>query len=251
MDEPAPMWTKTNLADPHQQADKAGRVRAMFSAIAPSYDLNNRLHSFGRDQAWRKAAVRYAQLQPGDRVLDVACGTGDLSLAFLRALGPSGQVVGLDYTAEMLDVARRKRPADDRLSWTQGDAMALPFDDDAFDVVSIAFGIRNVAKPDDALAEFRRVLRPAGRLVVLEFSEPGNPLVRRVDRFYRGQVMPRTATWIARDKSGAYAYLPRSVETFLSRQEMVGAIEQAGFSGVAIKPMTFGVAVLYRGEVVS
>ncbi len=147
----------------------------MFAAIAGAYDLNNRLHSLWQDQAWRRFAVRQANVRPGERVLDVACGTGDLTQAFARS--PAAGVIGMDFTPEMLDVARVKQQ---RLSevtaakivYAQGDAQRLPYAAQSFDVVSIAFGIRNVESPALALAEFRRVLRPCGRLIILEFDRP-------------------------------------------------------------------------------
>ena len=238
-------WTERELAgDPHAAPDKARRVREMFAAIAPSYDLNNRVHSLGRDQAWRRAAVRLAQVRPGDHVLDVACGTGDLSLAFER--GGAGRVLGLDFTYEMLPIARGKS-SDRPLRFVNGDAMQLPLPDASVDIVSIAFGLRNVADPGRALAEFARVLRPGGRLIVLEFSKPANPVLRWCNDVYCGRVMPFTATLIAGDRSGAYHYLPRSVDTFLDRERLMAMMREAGLADVTHKPLTFGIAVAYRG----
>ncbi len=238
-------WNDADLTrDPHAAPDKARRVRDMFAAIAPSYDLNNRLHSFGRDQAWRRAAVQFAQVKSNDVVLDVACGTGDLALAFSRS--PASRVIGVDFTYEMLPIARAKSPRRP-VAYCNGDAMSLPLPEACVDVVSIAFGLRNVAEPARALAEFHRVLRPGGRVIVLEFSKPANPLLRRLNDFYCGRVMPITATLIARDRSGAYKYLPRSVETFLDRDKLMGMMGDAGFTEVTHKPLTFGVAVVYRG----
>jgi demethylmenaquinone methyltransferase/2-methoxy-6-polyprenyl-1,4-benzoquinol methylase len=242
-DEP-PVWPDSDLSDPHAAADKAKRVQRMFAAIAHRYDLNNRLHSLWRDQAWRRAAVKMAQLKPTDTVLDVACGTGDLAIAFARA--SPRRTIGMDFTREMLICARNKR---DRLyiDYQQGDAMALPLADQSVEVVSIAFGIRNVADPVKAVAEFHRVLKPGGRLIILEFSTPTNPLIRFFDRIYREKVMPLTATWIAGDKSGAYRYLPRSVGTFHDRERLAVMMRKAGFTDVAIKSLTLGIAVIHRG----
>lgn len=239
-----PAWSSRQLASPHQVQDKAQRVRSMFSAIAPSYDLNNRLHSLGRDQAWRRRAARLAQVGPQDVVLDVACGTGDLSLAF-QAAG-ARRVLGIDFTYDMLAVACRKGGAD-RPSYHTGDAMRLPVADASVDVVSIAFGIRNVADPAVALAEFHRVLRPGGRVIVLEFSLPGNPVMRGLYNFYFQHIMPRTATLISGDRSGAYRYLPRSVNTFIDRPTMLRLMRDAGFIDTTLTTLTMGIAVIYRG----
>ena len=246
----APAWVDAELADPHASAEKATKVRSMFSAIAGSYDLNNRVHSLWLDQSWRRRAVRTAAVRPGDAVLDVACGTGDLSQAF--AATAASKVVGLDFTPAMLDHARRKqrdlaRAQADKLSYVDGDAQALPFADGSFDVVSIAFGIRNVQSPERALAEFHRVLRPGGRLVVLEFDRPAFAPVRWLNDLYCGWVMPRTATLISGDRSGAYRYLPASVGTFMTRAAMRQAIERAGFAQGRDVGLTLGICVCYSG----
>ena len=250
---PRPAWDAQELAEnPHAHHAKADKVRRMFSAIAHSYELNNRLHSFGRDRAWRRAAVRLANVRAGvDAVLDVACGTGDLTRAF--ADGGARSVVGLDYTPAMLDVARGNRlhaaGGDVRtIRYIHGDAMDLPFPNESFDVVSIAFGIRNVTEPPRALAEFRRVLRPGGRLVVLEFDAPRFLPLRWASGFYTTRVMPLTATLVSRDRSGAYRYLPRSVRTFYSREEMCERIGAAGFAGAAPHVLTFGICVCYAAR---
>lgn len=243
-------WSASDLeGNPHADSDKAGRVRRMFAAIAGRYDLNNRLHSFGLDQTWRRKAVRLAGVKPGDHILDAACGTGDLTEAFADS-GPAA-VTGLDSCSEMLEIGRAKtakkqRPAGQPApNYVTGDAMELPFDDDSFDIVSIAFGIRNVSDPLVALSEFRRVLRPGGRLVILEFSEPDNRLLRVMNRIYGRSIMPRTAAFIARDKVGAYRYLPRSIATFLDRESLIAAMLEAGFATATQHPLTFGVCIAY------
>ncbi|MEM9916368.1 MAG: bifunctional demethylmenaquinone methyltransferase/2-methoxy-6-polyprenyl-1,4-benzoquinol methylase UbiE [Planctomycetota bacterium] len=249
-----PAWTEPRLTNPHADPEKARRVEQMFAAIAPSYDLNNRVHSFWRDQAWRKTAVKRAELKPTDRVLDVACGTGDLTFAFAEALNQqqadgtaSARVVGVDFTEAMLDVARDKQAASLQTEFRFGDATALEFEDASFDVISIAFGIRNVTDPLKALSEFYRVLRPGGRLIVLEFTVPTNPVMRMGYNFYCGWLMPKTATLIARDKSGAYKYLPRSVSTFTGKAQLIEAMQQTGFEDVTAKGLTCGIAACYRG----
>ena len=246
------VWQDDELVNPHADAHKAGKVRSMFAAIARSYDLNNHLHSLWRDQAWRRYAVRAAGVREGDTVLDVACGTGDLTEAF-AGRSAAGRVIGVDFTPEMLDVARTKQAAlpeavASRIDYRQGDAMDLHLPDASADVVSIAFGIRNVADPRRAIGEFFRVLRPGGRLVILEFDTPRLAPVRWFNRFYSGWLMPRTATLISGDRSGAYRYLPRSVESFMSREEMVAAMRGAGFAEVSARPLSLGICTCYRAE---
>ncbi len=244
-----PAWSSQHLSDPHAAVDKARRVREMFAAIAPSYDLNNRVHSLWRDQAWRRAAVRTAQVQPMDVVLDVACGTGDLSLAF--AATKPAKVIGMDFTHPMLQIAQQKpghRAQDSPApTYHAADALRLPVADASVNVVSIAFGIRNVSSPAAAMREFYRVLKPGGRAIILEFSLPTNPAVRAMYEFYFHQVLPRTASLIARDRSGAYRYLPRSVCTFLSRTQMIDLLRGTGFRDIRAQALTFGIAVVYRG----
>jgi demethylmenaquinone methyltransferase/2-methoxy-6-polyprenyl-1,4-benzoquinol methylase len=237
----------------------------MFAAIARRYDLNNRLHSFGRDQAWRRKAVQLCDVRPTDDVLDVACGTGDLSECF--AVAGARSVTGVDFTAEMLAIARvkssrwiggrRASPAARRRErkaspvmphYVQGDAMELPFSNASFDIVSIAWGIRNIGDADTALLEFRRVLRPDGRLCILEFSEPRNPVMRWGYRVYCGHIMPWTATLIAGDRSGAYRYLPQSVSTFPPPPEFARHIERAGFAPPALHQLTFAVCTIFTAR---
>lgn len=244
-------WDERALEDPHATADKRRRVQRMFAAIAPTYDLNNRLHSLWRDQAWRRKAVRLAKLRAGDTVVDIACGTGDLTLEFTRALNALGRgaVWGVDYTFEMLPLASGKYAKASLPPWrfVNGDAQALPLSNACCDVVSIAFGIRNVVDPSAAMREFRRILRPGGRVIILEFSLPANPVLRGLYNFYFRHILPHTATWISGDRTGAYKYLPQSVNTFITRQRMMQMMREAGFGQVEQFPMTFGVCVCYRG----
>lgn len=227
----------------------------MFAAIARYYDLNNRLHSLGQDQVWRKRSVQLCKVQSTDGVLDVACGTGDLTKAFADA-GPAC-ITGVDFTEEMLAIAREKsnrrrlrlstlasspRPTPQYIS---ADALNLPFPGSTFDIVSIAFGIRNVIDPAAALREFHRVLRPKGRLLILEFTQPHNRILRWLNHLYTSRIMPMTATLIARDRSGAYRYLPRSVATFLNPDELADLLMACGFARPSMHPMTLGIATAY------
>jgi len=252
-DHPQPAWQQTDLADPHAAPDKASRVQRMFAAIADSYDLNNRLHSLWRDQAWRKRTVKLSRVKTTDTVLDVACGTGDLAMAF--AASRARRVIGVDFTHEMLTLAGTKRPwRTDRgrraepVDYINGDATRLPIADQSVDIVSIAFGLRNVADPAKAIGEFYRVLKPGGRLVILEFSTPRFAPMRMAYNLYFHQVPPRPATWISRDRSGAYRYLPKSVDTFIDREQITKMMGETGFANVSLEPMTLGIAVAYTGR---
>ena len=250
-------WSDSDLAaNPHARLDKPAKVQAMFASIARSYDLNNRLHSLWRDQAWRRFAVRQANVRPSDVVLDVATGTGDLAEAFARA--GAAKVIGLDFTYEMLSIAKRRASklretgeaaAADRTTYIQGDAQKLPIADSSVDVVSIAFGIRNVLDPSAAIRENRRVLRPGGRLVILEFAEPRLAPIRWFNDLYCRRIMPRTATWISGDRSGAYKYLPKSVQTFVTPEQMRKMLEEAGFREVRTWGLSLGICVCYRALV--
>ena len=255
---PEAAWNNQLLVNPHEVADKRQRVKNMFAAIAPSYDLNNRLHSLWMDQHWRRVAVKIAQLKPNDQVVDVACGTGDLTICFANGLkklasakGTAREVIGVDFTYEMLPIAAKKKQAHDAaapIRFVNGDAQNLSLPDQCADVVSIAFGIRNVQNISKALSEFYRILKPGGRIIILEFSLPSNPVLRGLYNFYFKKILPRTATLISGDKTGAYKYLPSSVNTFIGRPEMVRLMEEAGFADVLVKSMTFGVSICYRGE---
>lgn len=223
----------------------------MFTAIAGSYDLNNRVHSFLLDQRWRRYAVKRADVQAGDTVVDVACGTGDLAEAFART--PADAVLGIDFTYAMLERARHRQDrlsdhSPTKISYIEGDAMALPLADECCEVVSIAFGLRNVQQPDVAIGEFARVLRPGGRLVILEFDRPRIAPVRWGHNLYTKVIMPRTATWISGDRSGAYRYLPRSVETFLSRDRIIDLMRASGLEEVSAKSLSGGICACYFGR---
>jgi demethylmenaquinone methyltransferase/2-methoxy-6-polyprenyl-1,4-benzoquinol methylase len=247
---PETAWDSALLQSPHTVADKRQRVQKMFTAIAPSYDLNNRLHSLWMDQRWRSKAVKLARLQPTDHVVDVACGTGDLSFKFARKLSSDEpRVVGIDFTYAMLPIAIEKAAHAEirNCQFLGGDAQALPLPDSCCDVVSIAFGIRNVQNPATAIGEFFRILRPGGRLVILEFSLPTNAILRGFYNFYFHHILPTTATLISGDKTGAYKYLPQSVNTFIGRDHMTVMMRDAGFTEVEQFPMTFGICVCYRG----
>jgi demethylmenaquinone methyltransferase/2-methoxy-6-polyprenyl-1,4-benzoquinol methylase len=243
-----PVWTDELLESPHEAADKAGRVRRMFDAIAPTYERVNRLFSAGRDAYWRRKACALADVRPDDRVLDVACGTGDFARAFIAA--GARRVVGIDFAHQMV-VQAATHSACRRSSsvlLAEGDALRLPFADASFAIVSCAFGVRNFADLDAGLSEMRRVLGPGGRMVILEFTRPPNAAVRRVYEWYTTRVMPRAAGWISGDRCGAYRYLPRSVVSFLDAVQMCERMRRCGLGCVAATPLTLGAVTVYVGS---
>lgn len=235
------IWDSARLNDPHGQADKATRVRAMFDAIAPTYERVNRVLSLGRDAYWRREAVRMAGVRPDDRVLDIACGTGDFARAF--ALTGPGQTIGTDFAANMLERAACADHASIR--WCQSDAQSLPFADASFTITSCAFGVRNFQNLDRGLAEMHRVLTPGGRAVILEFGVPRTPLLGSLYGVYMRRALPRLARWISHDTTGAYDYLPQSVSSFVSTPEMIDRLRRAGFDHVEHKALTLGAVVVY------
>jgi demethylmenaquinone methyltransferase/2-methoxy-6-polyprenyl-1,4-benzoquinol methylase len=238
-----PIWDDQRLASVHVQTDKAARVRRMFDAIAPTYQLVNALFSVGRDRAWRKKAVGMARVQPGDAILDIACGTGDFLRAFRRWAGQATRLVGTDFSHHMLTRAVKNSPPPPL--WCEADGLCLPFADLSFDVTSCAFGIRTFQDLRRGLNEMHRVLRPGGRAVILEFSRPPNRVIRVVHEFYCGRVMPFGAALISGDTTGAYRYLPRSVVSFLATEDMTARFREAGFTEVRVAPLTFGAVTVY------
>ena len=238
------LWDEARLATPHTQDDKAARVRSMFDQIAPTYERVNSIASAGRDRLWRRQTVRLADVRPTDCVLDVACGTGDLAEAF--ALAKPRVVVGLDFSRPML-VRSVGRPTVRSCS-VQGDALRLPFADQSFDIACCGFGVRNFQKLQVGLAEMYRVLRPAGRAMILEFTMPNNPVFRKIYGFYFAKIMPVLANWISGDRTRAYDYLPRSVSTFVSPPQMIDMLTDAGFSKAGATRMTFGIVHIYRAD---
>jgi len=216
----------------------------MFASIASNYDRANTLMSGGIHHLWRRRAVRRAAVHAGDAVLDCATGTGDLAIAFKRAVGMAGRVVGTDFTPEMIALARAKA-AD--IEFEVADVTALPYDDASFDVASIAFGIRNVADPVKGIAEMARVVKPGGRVVVLELGRPKNRVIHALyDRFCR-ILLPRLGGAITGQR-GAYEYLEMSSGKFPSGDDFVALMRQAApFAAIDVRPLTLGAAYLYVG----
>lgn len=240
------VWDAERLRDPHAQPDKAARVESMFDAIAPTYERVNRLASLGMDARWRRRAIAAADLTGGEVVVDLCCGTGDMVRAFAGATPAPRVVLGLDFSAQMLSNGQYP-PQPVPLQLFRADALRLPLADASADVISCAFGVRNFQDLPRGLAEMRRVLRPGGRVVILEFAAPENPLVRWGHNLYCDVLLPRLGQWLSRDRTGAYRYLPESIRTFARRGQMVEALRAAGFDDVRTFAMNLGSVIVYRG----
>jgi demethylmenaquinone methyltransferase/2-methoxy-6-polyprenyl-1,4-benzoquinol methylase len=231
------------------EGEKARYIRRMFGAIAPRYDLANTLISAGLHRRWKQATARLARVLPGGRALDVCCGTGDLALLLARDVGPRGRVVGIDFSEEMLGVARRKAAAAGlgaTIEFALGDAEALALPDAAFDGATVGFGIRNTIHPDTALRELHRVLRPGGRLAVLEFGTPPSHVVQRLYDWYSCTVV----RWIGRLASrhtDAYLYLVTSIRAWPDQEAFAGMMVRAGFAQVRYYNLLWGIAVIHVG----
>lgn len=231
---------------------REARIQRMFGQIAPWYDLLNHLLSLNIDKVWRRWTTKLVPPGPAAAgpVLDLCTGTGDLALAYDRAANQSVPIVGADFSAEMLELAGKKAAragAAERITFQQADAQTLPFADDTFQLVSVAFGLRNVTDPDRGLAEMVRVVRPGGRVAVLEFSRPRNRLFARGYTFYFRHVLPRIGQVVTRSRENAYQYLPESVLRFPDYEALADKLRAAGLVDVTFTPFTFGVATLYVG----
>lgn len=229
-----------------EEQDKARRVRGVFDSVAPKYDLMNDLMSMGLHRAWKAYTVMVANVQPGQRVLDIAGGTGDLALAFARKAGAHGQVVHTDINEAMLRTGRdRLLDAGVVLPTVVCDAEKLPFPTETFDLVSVAFGLRNMTHKEAALSEMNRVLKPGGKLLVLEFSRVAPPLRKAYD-WYSFQVLPRLGRLVAGDE-GSYRYLAESIRMHPGQDELKALMKAGGFGHVDYHNLTGGVVALHVG----
>lgn len=230
-------------------SDKGEKIQQMFGAIAPRYDFLNRLLSFGIDRRWRKKAVRLLKYREGSRILDVATGTGDVALEIARSTPASVRITGADFCREMVELGEEKvasSPYAGRIDLKVAPCEDLPFANNTFDSITIAFGIRNVVDRKLGLAEMWRVLRPGGRMIILEFSTPKSRLFRQLYYFYFRRLLPIVGGLFSR--YNAYRYLPDSVLEFPSHEEFSKMISEAGFRNIHIHELTFGIASIYAGE---
>ena len=230
------------------EGEKAGRVQGVFNSVASNYDIMNDVMSMGIHRIWKNAMMDWLVPRSGQKLLDVAGGTGDVSFKFLKRAG-SGHATVLDLTEPMLIEGRKRAEAEsmhDNLDWVVGDAMALPFEDNSFDVYTISFGIRNVTRPQEALNEAYRVLRPGGRLMVLEFSQLPNAAMQKAYDLYSFSVIPKMGKMIAND-SESYQYLVESIRNFPNQETFLEMLRVAGFANAKYRNMTMGIAALHSG----
>ena len=230
------------------EGEKAGRVRGVFSSVASKYDVMNDAMSLGIHRIWKDAMMDWLAPRAGQKLLDVAGGTGDVSFRFLKRAG-SGHATVLDLTEPMLVEGRKRAEAarlEASLDWIVGDAMALPFEDNTFDVYTISFGIRNVTRPQEALNEAYRVLKPGGRLMVLEFSQIPNDMLQKMYDVYSFNAIPVMGKVITGDRD-SYQNLVESIRKFPDQETFAGMIRDAGFENVSYRNLTMGVAALHSG----
>ncbi|REC94112.1 bifunctional demethylmenaquinone methyltransferase/2-methoxy-6-polyprenyl-1,4-benzoquinol methylase UbiE [Kushneria indalinina] len=229
--------------------EKAGRVEQVFDSVARRYDIMNDLMSMGVHRFWKRVALERSGVRRGHAVLDIAGGTGDLTAKFVERVGPTGRVVLADINAAMLQVGRDRlldRGIGAQVEIVQADAQALPFPDNTFDCITIAFGLRNVTDKDAALASMARVLKPGGRLLILEFSKPVNTVFEKVYDQYSFHVLPRIGKWVAND-ADSYRYLAESIRMHPDQPTLKAMMENAGLERVEYTNMTGGVVALHRG----
>ncbi|MBT5331729.1 MAG: bifunctional demethylmenaquinone methyltransferase/2-methoxy-6-polyprenyl-1,4-benzoquinol methylase UbiE [Porticoccaceae bacterium] len=231
------------------ESEKVNRVAGVFHSVAAQYDLMNDLMSFGIHRVWKQITIESSGVRRGARVLDLAGGTGDLAAAFAKRVGDEGQVVLADINDAMLSVGRDKL-ADtgsyNRIRWVQADAEKLPFEDKSFDCVTIAFGLRNVTRKEAALESIYRVLKPGGRLLVLEFSKPLSPALEMIYDRYSFDLLPKMGQWVTGDAE-SYRYLAESIRKHPDQDTLRSMMETAGFNSVSYTNLTGGVVALHKG----
>jgi len=231
------------------ESEKAGKVAEVFHSVAARYDIMNDVLSGGMHRLWKRFTIELSGVRRGNKVLDIAGGTGDLARKFSSLVGPEGEVVLADINASMLKVGRDRlldKGVSGNISFVQADAEKLPFPDNHFDVVTIAFGLRNVTHKEDALRSMLRVLKPGGRLLILEFSKPSNPLLSKFYDAYSFKFMPLAGKLIT-DDADSYRYLAESIRMHPDQETLKGMMADAGFERITFHNMTGGIVALHRG----
>ncbi len=237
-----------STVNPYSESDlsKKEQVEQMFDNISGKYDLLNRILSMGIDVRWRKKVVKSVKKANPKTVLDIATGTGDLAIQIAKST--QAQITGFDLSAGMLEVGRKKvakEKLDDRIEMIQGDAENMPFEDNSFDVITVAFGVRNFENLKKGLDEIYRVLKPGGKFIILEFSQPESFPMKQLYAFYSKNILPKIGKQISKDES-AYTYLPDSVKAFPYGEEMKKILKNSNFSKSSDKKLTFGIASIYE-----
>jgi demethylmenaquinone methyltransferase/2-methoxy-6-polyprenyl-1,4-benzoquinol methylase len=229
--------------------EKEGLVAGVFNSVASKYDIMNDVMSFGVHRIWKKIAMQHTGLKAGDQALDVAGGTGDLTMYMAQQVGPSGKVIISDINAAMLNEGRKRlldKGYGSNIEFVEANAENLPFADNSFDCITIAFGLRNVTHQDKALASMYRVLKPGGRLLILEFSKPVTPLLSRAYDMYSFNILPRMGKLIANDEK-SYRYLAESIRMHPDQETLKQMMQQAGFERCTYHNMTGGIVALHKG----
>lgn len=249
------MQTPENIKPYNDTEAKGKQVGEMFDSIAPAYDFMNTAMTGGLHRWWRNRALRMAgkmlKAEP-KRILDVACGTGDVAFR-LHEIYPEAEITGLDLSDGMLEVARTKLAkmdanANSKIHFTQGDSLAMPYQDDTFDLLTVAYGVRNFERLGEGLKEMARVIKPGGVLCIVELSEPNNPVIKSLYRLYARNIIPAVGRLVSKDPR-AYTYLPESIAACPQRSEMTNLMKAAGFNDTRFKSLTLGVVTIYLGKV--
>lgn len=235
---------------PYQSADsKKNQVRQMFNNIALRYDFLNRLLSLGIDKGWRKKAIALIRKKEQLYLMDIATGTGDLAIELMQK-HPDARVIGLDLAPQMLEIGKQKaekKKLSEAITFVEGDAENLPFEDNTFDAITVAFGVRNFERPEKGLKEMNRVLKPGGQLIILEFSKTRSKLFNGLFNFYFKYILPQIGRLISKD-ARAYQYLYDSVQAFPSGDAFIDLLKESGYQSNRWIPLTFGVCSIYYGE---
>ena len=229
--------------------EKIKAVEGVFSSVASKYDIMNDVMSFGVHRLWKQAAIQFTGLKPGDTVLDLAGGTGDLAAKLYKKVGEEGHVTVCDYNAAMLQAGRAKlldRGIGHKIEWTQGDGHHLPFADNAFNAVTCAFGLRNMTDQKQALTSMNRVVKPGGRVMILEFSKVGLPLLAKAYDWYSFNLLPKMGAWIAGDAE-SYQYLAESIRMHPDQETLKSIMQDAGFEDVTYHNLTGGIVSIHVG----